>query len=190
MSMADFGRNFIDMYGNQAVKDLTAEVNRRLNLCDRQTAVGEVFYGLSPEHAKDIERLTGSSWVSHASSGEFGDDTQILLKSDTDIPEKLENHLVWFYSKVDPDVVLKNAYDTEHGDFYGARFKIVRNGKIFTFHRRKVIQGSVLFDSDEDRSESDITWEEFYDGKYDLTQEVRTELVAQYPSTDKYVDAR
>jgi hypothetical protein len=185
--MADFGRNFIDMYGNQAVKNLTAEVNSRLHLCDPRTAVGEVLYGLSHEHARDIERLTGSSWVSHASSGEFGDDEQILLKSDTNIPEKLENHLVWFYSKIDPDVVLRNKYDTDRGDFYGARFKIVRNGKIFTFHKRKVIQGSVVFDSDEDRNEDDITWEEFCDGHYDLAQVVRAELVAEYPFTAKYV---
>lgn len=185
--MADFGRNFIDMYGNQAVKDLTAEVNRRLQLCDPQTAIGEVFYGLPHEHARDIERLTGSRWVSHASSNEFGDSDQILLKSDTDIPEKLENHLVWFYSKIDPDVVLRNKYDTEHGDFYGVRFKIVRNGGIFTFHKRKVIQGSVVFEDDEDKGDGDITWEEFCDGHYDLAQAVRADLVAEYPFTATYV---
>ena len=58
--MPDFGRNFINIYGNQAVKNLTAEVNRRLDLCNPETAVGEVFYGLPQEHAQNIEHLTGS----------------------------------------------------------------------------------------------------------------------------------
>ena len=185
--MADFGRNFINMYGNQAVKNLTTEVNRRLHLCDPKTAVGEVFYGLPHELARDIERLTGSSWVSHANMNEFGDEEQILLKSDTDIPEKLENHLVWFYSKIDPDVVLCNKYDTDRGEFYGVRFKIVRNKKIFTFHKQKFIQGYVVFESDGNKDEGDITWEEFLDGHYDLEYAVRAELIAEYPFVEKYV---
>jgi hypothetical protein len=185
--MPDFGRNFINIYGNQAVKNLTAEVNRRLDLCNPETAVGEVFYGLPQEHAQNIEHLTGSLWVSHANLNEFGEDDQILLKSDTDIPEKLENHLVWFYSKIDPNVVLCNKYDTDRGDFYGVRFKIVRNKKIYTKHKRKYIQGSVVFSSDELTGDSDITWEEFFDGKFDLAQEVRSELIVEYPSLEKYV---
>jgi hypothetical protein len=185
--MADFGRNFIDMYGNQAVKDLTAEVNRRLNLCDPRTAVGEVFYGLSHEHARDIERLTGSSWVSHASSGEFGDDEQILLKSDTDIPEKLENHLVWFYSKIDPDIVLRNKYDSEDGNFVGIRYKLVRNGKIFTFDRHKSIRETVVFEVDENDDDDQITWEDLWEIQAELIKLAKSELIAEYPFTTKYV---
>ena len=185
--MPDFGRNFIDMYGNQAVKNLTTEVNRRLHLCDPQTSVGEVFYGLTPDKAIDIEQLTGSRWVNHANMNEFGGDEQILLKSATEIPEKLENHLVWFYSKVDPDVVLCNKYDTDRGEFYGVRYKIVRNKKIFTFHKRKFIQGSVFFNRDEAVDDSDITWEEFLDGHFDLQMEVRTLFITEYPFVHTYV---
>ena len=185
--MPDFGRNFINIYGNQAVKNLTAEVNRRLDLCNPETAVGEVFYGLPQEHAQNIEHLTGSLWVSHANLNEFGEDDQILLKSDTDIPEQLENHIVWFYSKIDPDVVLCNSYDTDRGEFYGVRFKIVRNKKIFTFHKRIFIQGYVVFESDGYKDEGDISWEEFIDGHYNLEKIVRAELIAEYPFADKYV---
>jgi hypothetical protein len=187
MSMADFGRNFIDMYGNQAVKDLTAEVNRRLKLSDPQTAIGEVFYGLPHEKAGDIEQLTGSSWVSHASSGEFGDDDQILLTSDTDIPEKLENHLVWFYSKIDPDVVLRNKYDSEDGNFVGIRYKLVRNGKIFTFHRHKSIWASVVFEINEEDEDDQITWEDLWDIQHDLIKQARADLLTEYPLSEKYV---
>jgi hypothetical protein len=188
--MADFGRNFIDMYGNQAVKDLTAEVNRRLSLCDPRTAVGEVFYGLPHEQAKDIERLTGSRWVDHASSNEFGGNEQILFKSDITIPEKLENHLVWFYSKIDPDVVLRNMYDSEDGNFVGVRFKIVRGSGIFTFHRHKSIWKTVVSEIDEEDDNDQITWEELWDIQHDLVKAARAELVAQYPFVDKFVDHR
>lgn len=188
--MADFGRNFIDMFGNQAVKDLTAEVNRRLKLCDAETAVGEVLYGLTHDKAKDIERLTGSRWVDHASSNEFGGSEQILFKSDPTIPEKLENHLVWFYSKIDPDVVLRNTYDSEEGNFVGARFKIVRGSSIFTFHRHKSNWKSVVSEIDEEDENEQITWEDLWDIQHDLVKAARAELVAQYSFTDKYVDLR
>ena len=56
------------------------------------------------------------------------------------------NPLVWFYSKIDPSVVLRNKYDSEDGDFVGVRFKIVRNGKIFTYHQRKVIDEVVVYE--------------------------------------------
>ncbi len=178
------------MCGNQAVKNLTTEVNRRLKNCDPNTAIGEVFYGLSAEKANDIERLTGVSWISHASSSEFGDDEQILFKSDF-TAEKLEIHLVWFYSKIDPNVVLRNKYDSENGNYVGVRFKIVRGRSIFTFHRHKSIWQSVVSKIDEDEDEEDqITWEGLWDIQYDLVKEARAELVAQYPTTDKYVYAR
>lgn len=184
--MADFGRNFIDMYGNQAVKNLTTEVNRRLSLCDPNTAVGEVFYGLPKEQGDDIEQLTGSRWVHHSNSNEFGDEEQILFKSDTIIPEKLENHLVWFYSKIDPDVILCNKYDTDHGEFYGVRFKIVRNKKIYTFQKVKFMKGYVVSKDDGAKDVDDITWEEFLDGHFEMWKKVRTELLTEHPSLIKY----
>lgn len=184
--MADFGRNFIDMFGNQAVKDLTTEVNRRLSLCDPETAVGEVFYGLSQENAKEIEKLTGSRWVDHASTSDFGDADQLLFTSDT-IPEKLENHLVWFYSKIDPDVVLRNMYDSENGNFVGVRFKIVRGSGIFTFHRHKSIWKTVVSEIDEEDDNDQITWEDLWNIQHDLVKAARAELVAQYPFVEKHV---
>lgn len=187
--MADFGRNFIDMFGNQAVKDLTAEVNRRLNAhSDPRRSVGEVLYGLSPDKSAVGFEEVGSAWIRH--SNDFGDTSQLCFTSGTEIPEKLENHLVWFYSKVDPNVVLRNKYDTEDGDFVGVRFKIVRGSKIFTIHKRKVIDGFVVYEKNEDTDDNEITWEDFWDIQYDLVKEARAEFVAQFPFTDKYVDLR
>jgi hypothetical protein len=184
--MPDFGRSFIDLFGNSAVEALTKEANKRLNAHDPARAVGEVFYGLPKDAAIVGQQVTGSGWVQTA-QGEFGDDHQICLVSATDIPEKLENHLVWFYSKIDPDVVLRNKYDSEEGNFVGVRFKVVHGGKIFTFHQRRWVDSSVVFESDLVEDDDDqITWDEFWDIQRELEQQALSELVAQFPFASKY----
>ena len=164
--MSDYGRNFIDLFGNQAVKDLTTEVNRRLKACHPNTAVGQVLYGLDKENSKYILDKTGSSWV--YTSDDFGDIDQLCFESSTDIPEKLENHIVWFYSKVDPEVVLLNTYDSNDGDFVGVRYKLVHKGKIFTFECESVIYGSPVGELDEDSEEDQITWEEVWNRQIEI----------------------
>lgn len=183
--MADFGRNFIELFGNQAVKDLTAEVNRRLDACDPDTAVGEVFYGKAFENHKACVDKTGSYWIKP--TAEFGDSDRLCFKSDTDIPEKLENHLVWFYSKIDPDVVLCNKYDSEYGHFIGVRYKIVREGKIFTFQRHLSIAGTVVSVIDPDSDDEQITWEDVWDLQYDIGMAAKQDLVTEYPFVKKYL---
>lgn len=186
--MPDFGRNFIDLFGNQAVQDLTAEVQRRLDACDPNTAVGQVFYGLAKEHADVGRDKTGSTWIRH--SHDFGDSDQLCFESGTDIPEKLENHLVWFYSKIDPDVVLRNKYDTEECDFVGVRYKVVRNGKIFTFQRQLAIYGPPVSEIDEDSDEEQITWEEVWDLQHEIGKEAMNDLSAEYPFAKQYAHIR
>jgi hypothetical protein len=188
--MSDYGRSFIDLFGNRGIGALTKEVNKRLNAHDPVTAIGQVLYGLPIETAKLTTQVTGSDWVRPA-QGEFGDDDQICLVSSTEIPEKLENHLVWFYSKIDPDVVLRNKYDSDRGDFLGIRFKIVRNGKIFTFERHRWIDSSVVFELDSEEEEEDqITWEEFWDIQHELLKEALSELIEQFPFAAKYLQNR
>lgn len=188
--MSDFGRSFIDFFGNSAIEALTLEANRRLDQHARDTAVGEVFYGLHKDNASGDKQLTGSDWVSPA-QGEFGDVDQICLISSTDIPEKLENHLVWFYSKVDPDVVLRNTYDSDRGDFVGVRFKLVRGGKIFTFHKHRSINSNVVFESELDEADDEeITWDELWEIQRDLERRAFAELMEQFPFAQKYAGIR
>lgn len=188
--MADYGRSFINLFGNSGIDALTKEVNKRLDAHDPATAIGQVLYGFPIETAELTTKVTGSDWVRPA-QGEFGDDDQICLVSSTDIPEKLENHLVWFYSKIDPDVVLRNKYDSDRGEFLGIRFKIVRNGKIFTFERHRWIDSSVVFELDSEEEEEDqITWEEFWGIQHELSKEALSELIEQFPFAAKYFQNR
>jgi hypothetical protein len=186
--MPDHGRCFINLYGSSEIDALTKEVNKRLDAHDPATAIGQVLYGLPIESAKLTKQVTGSDWVRPA-QGEFGDVDQICLVNSTDIPEKLENHLVWFYSKIDPDVVLRNKYDSDRGEFLGIRFKIVRNGKILTFQRHKWIDKSVVFELDPDE-EDEITWVEFWDIREELSEEVLSELIEKFPFVANYLMIR
>lgn len=185
--MPDFGRNFIDFFGNSAIDALTKESNKRLDEHDPTTAIGKIFFGLAKD-AANVSKLTGTDWVRPA-QGEFGDKDQICLISSTTIPEKLENHLVWFYSKIDPDVVLRNKYDSDRGDFVGVRFKVVRDGKIFTFQKHRSIDANVtseIIPDDDDDVDDKITWDEFWEIQNELAQEAMFELMAQFPFARKY----
>lgn len=188
--MADFGRSFIEMYGNQAVKDLTTEVNRRLydSAIDESNAVGEVLFGFPCDEAEVGIYESGSDWVCRADHSEFGDFDQLCFKSSVDIPEKLENHIVWFYSKVDPDTVLCNQYDSEEGHFVGVRLKIVRNGKIFTFHHRK--ENYAIISDDLENNPDHISWSDLWKIQDDLYREARAELIEKFPTAESYIPTK
>jgi hypothetical protein len=186
--MSDYCRNFIDMFGNSAVKSLTDEVNRRLRANNSQSAVYEVLYGKSLTDQDEIEQLTGSSWISTARTSEFGDETQLLFTSESPA-DKFENHLVWFYSKIDSDVVLCNKYDSENGEYIGIRLKLVRNSRIITFQRYESISATVIYadDIDEDDHSDQITWEDLWDRQRALIKEAKKEMITAYPYTEKLI---
>lgn len=76
---------------------------------------------------------------------------------------------------------------TISADFVGVRFKLVRGGKIFTFHQRKSISATVTFEIDPDEDDDDqITWDEFWDIQRELEQKALSELVAEFPFANKY----
>jgi hypothetical protein len=185
MYMSDYGRNFINMFGSQNISQLNKEVNLRLSQLPLDDAIPNVFYGLDRSSDADILKLTGSDWVIPASTAEFGDEDQLCFKSSCLIPEKLENHLVWFYSKIDPHVVLRNKYDNESGSFIGVRYKVVSNGKIFTAHRREEIHSEVVYDESK-LEEGQITWEDLWDIQDRLNLEASKELSTQFPYVAQY----
>lgn len=188
--MPDMGRSFIKLFGNGAVQELTAEVNRRLfaENMNPSTAVGEVLYGRTSENGKVGMDVTGSYWVEPTQ--EFGDLDTLCFKSSDEIPEKIENHLVWFYSKIDPNVVLCNKYDSDRGDFVGVRFKLVHKSKIRTFMCHKWVSEAVVSKIDPEDDTDQITWEDFWDIQSDFYQQARAEMVAEFPHVNSYVDKR
>ena len=181
------GRNFIIPMGGEAVSSLTTEVNRRLFAegLDPTKAVGHVLYGLPDHEAHMLQERTGTTWIEPTK--DFGDSDMLCFISGVDIPEKLENHIVWFYSKVDPNIVLCNKYDSDRGEFVGVRFKFVRKGKIFTVHKRLLMDEYVVFEIDQSSDFSQITWEQFWEIQHRLYQEARKELIELFPEANHIV---
>jgi hypothetical protein len=183
--MYDFGRSFISLYGNKGVEEITAEANRRLEQYSAIDGVPCVFWGESPGASHDHLKLTGSEYV-HYAFGEWGEEEQLCFKSSTTIPEKLENHLVWFYSKIDPNVLLVNEYDSELGSFVGVRYKLVEGGKIITFANHQDVISEVVYDINEESPHDQITWDDFWDIQSDLKVAAVQNLMQRYPRIAVY----
>ena len=150
-----------------------------------------VFYGAPFSDHEEVLKKFGSIWVDYA-NGEFGDETEICLKSGSNAPEQLENHIVWFYSKIDPNVVLCNRYSNLNGLFIGVRYKFVSKWQIKTFEAYRVIDETVVFKEDleriEDGDEADyICWGDLHDRHNELNDLARKELIASYPDKKRYL---
>lgn len=182
--MVDFVRNFIEVFGSDMFSALTQEANRRMLKYSVSDAIPCVFYGHLPGKSYDFPKLTGTDIVSNA-YGEWGDENQICVKSYPSAPEKLENHLIWFYSKVNPAAVLINKYDSEYGSFIGVRCKIVRNGKIRTFGAHRDIDDNVVLDSQLDGSDGQITWQQLWEAQEKLAGEAVHNLLLDFPELAK-----
>jgi hypothetical protein len=187
--MVDFVRNFIEVFGNEVFPSLTREANRRMEKYSVSDAIPCVFYGSPPRESYDFLKLTGTDFVTNAYN-EWGDENQICVKSYPSAPEKFENHLIWFYSKVNPAAVLINKYDSEYGSFIGVRFKIVRNGKIRTFSARKDIDERVVFDNQIDGSDDQITWQQLWEAQDRLAGEAVHDLLLEFPELAKLAEIK
>jgi hypothetical protein len=180
--MANYVENHISFYGNKEVHALTAEVNRRLK---ETPDIPTVLYGTTFSDDAEALKKMGAIYVDEA-NGEFGDETEICLKSDNNAPEQLENHMIWFYSKVDPTVVLCNYYAHCNGDFIGVRYKFVSKSKIKTIEEYRSTPETVVFESDfeelevEDKDDH-ISWQALSDRHFDLNELVRERLITSYP---------
>lgn len=189
--MSDVVRNFISVYGNDAVKATHSEVIRRLNEHkgdDPYAHIGEVLYGLRPETAKLGRDQVSANWVRLAH--DYGDDDVLGIDSGGYTPDQLLNHIVWFYSKVDPDCVLVNEYDHENTDFVGGAFRLVRKSKIRTFekfrHTTYIVSQQPESSNQKDDSIEHISWEQFWDIKQELVQEAKEVMLSEFPELRRY----
>ena len=180
--MANYVENRISFYGNKAVDILTAEVNRRLKANDD---IASVLYGNSFVDDEEALKKMGSIYVSEARNA-FGDSSEICLESNDNAPEQLENHLIWFYSKIDPEVVLCNYYAHFRGEFIGVRYKFVFKSKIITIEEYEDISEHVAFEDDieeldEDEKDDYISWQDLTERHIDLKRLVRNQFITSYP---------
>lgn len=187
--MKKYVRNFISVYGNDAVKATHLEVIRRLrnhSELNPDTAIGEVLYGLQRESAELKKDKITAEWVVFAT--DYGDEDHLPLDSGGTTPDQLLNHIVWFYSKVDPKCVLHNSYDHTNNDFVGAIYKHVDRGGIRTFEEF-ILNNSICCSEDEidgieDNGFGKITWEQFWDLQREADSKAREFLLADFPDLE------
>jgi hypothetical protein len=68
------------------------------------------------------------------------------------------------------------------------RFKLVRNGKIRTFAAHKEIDEQVVFDSELDGSDDQITWSQLWEMQEKLAGEAAQNLLLDFPELAKLDD--
>jgi hypothetical protein len=180
--MANYVENRISFYGNKAVDALTAEVNKRLKAHDD---IATVLYGTSFVDDEEALKRMGSDYIIEAKN-EFGDSSEICLQSSNNAPEQLENHLIWFYSKMDPAVVLCNYYAHFRGGFFGVRYKFVSRSRIKTLEEYREVSKIVVSESEienlEEEEKNDyMSWEEHCTLHMDLNELVKERLITSYP---------
>jgi hypothetical protein len=187
----DFVRNFISVYGNDAVQATHREVIRRLRDHpgeDPLTHIGEVLYGLPGKYAQLGRRETNANWVRY--TNDYGDDEELGIDSGGNTPDQLLNHIAWFYSKVDPECVLANRYDHFNTDFVGGSFRIVHKNKIRNFekfrHTTYIISQDPDSSDEDDDSIEHISWEQFWDIKEEVVKEAREMMLSEFPAMKKY----
>lgn len=186
-------RNFISVYGSSTVQATHREVIRRLSQHggpNPYTHVGEVLYGLKPSEAYLGRDKTDANWVQFSTDG--GDEDELRIDSGGNTPNQLLNHIVWFYSKVDPEVILLNRYDHENGDYVGGSFKLVHRSKIRTYEEYQRIGAFVCTPEEKEKAELEgeagniITWEQLWDIEFEMVEQARNMMLKEFPLVNKY----
>jgi hypothetical protein len=172
----DFCRNFIDIVGNEEIRTIVTLGNVLLSnyAFDRWHAVSDLFFGIRPGAQYQCEDLTGSEFIEYA-YGEWGDFDQWCFKSATRTPDRFEDHIVKILATVDPNVYLRNLYDSELGTFIGVRYKAIKGNRLVSVLRHQPIYEQVVFEGYK-KFDDQITWAELWDRQADLDLDARKEF--------------
>jgi hypothetical protein len=193
--MANQVTNRIRLIGNELIKNLAEEINRRFAVDFEQndseidsTIVGRVLYGLEDEQAVLTDKIA-AKWVYVNSLIE--DWEPLRLVSGNWAVKEIQDHILLHASKIDSKVIVYMEYDDEMPNFVGARYVLLDNGKIqsfeseFDFSNSKVVEDDELEEAIDENSntkeyERVVNW----DGVWDLLGE--QQLIAYKQMAAKY----
>ena len=178
-------QNTISVIGNDAVKKTHLEVIRRLRYQSdlrSDTAIGEVLYGLAPENANLGSDKITADWVRYSRA--YGDIDDLTIDSGETTPDQLLNHIVWFYSKIDPYCILHHLYEHAENNFVGGSYRLVRKHKIRIFdkfrHNYKLVCSEDELTDKNFEEDEKITWEEFFDLRTEADLEARLLMLDEF----------
>jgi len=193
--MANFVTNRISLIGNEAIKELSREINRRFNEDCRlnnnysdTSQVGRLLFGLSGDDAYLSDKLD-AKWV-HVDGG-LDEDEPLRLISGWRPVFEIQNQILDCASKLDPHVIVYMEYDDEMPNFIGVSYATLEKGSIIEFDIEKELRGwLVTFDSDYEEAfkanlvskeyEEVLRWEEVWDLMSDMRLEAFAALKARY----------
>ena len=193
--MANQVTNRIRLIGNELIKNLAEEINRRFAVDFEQndseidsTIVGRVLYGLEDEQAVLTDKIA-AKWVYVNSLIE--DWEPLRLVSGNWAVKEIQDHILLHASKIDSKVIVYMEYDDETPNFVGARYVLLDNGKIqsfeseFDFSNSKVVEDDELEEAiDENLNTKEYEKVVNWDGVWDLLAE--QQLIAFKQMAAKY----
>jgi len=135
--MANFVTNRITLIGNDAIKELSREINRRFNEDSHlnndysdTSQVGRLLFGLFGDAAYLSDKLN-AKWV-HVDGG-LGEDEPLRLISGWRPVFEIQSHILECASKIDPHVIVYMEYDDEMPNFVGVSYITLEDDEIIEF---------------------------------------------------------
>ncbi|MEA9569125.1 hypothetical protein [Polynucleobacter sp. AP-Nickl1-40-C4] len=178
--------NRISLIGNDAIKELAKEINRRFNEDCRlnnnysdTSQVGRLLFGLSGDAAYLSDKLD-AKWV-HIDGG-LDEDEPLRLISGWRPVFEIQNQILECASKLDPHVIVYMEYDDEMPNFIGVSYVTLKKGDIIEFNMQKDLSSwLVAYDGDYDEAfnenltskehEEVLRWEEVWELMGDMRAE-------------------
>ena len=172
--MSNFVTNQIVLIGNEAIKNLAIEINRRFSIdwaktgIDK-TAVGRILYGLKGNSSLLRSSISATSVFCEAPLGPL--DSLRLISERYPIRE-VQDHILRHASKLDPKLIVYMEYREEYPRFVGARYALIKDSEIKAYEENIDTYGYTVvteeevddirneFKADGDDPSTVITWED------------------------------
>ena len=193
--MANFVTNRIRLIGNDAIKQLTQEINRRFtddikkNNYETDTpSVGRILFGYEGDKAHLSDEMS-AKWV-HP-DGPFDSWEPLRLISGWRPITEIQDHILWYAAKLDSKVIVYMEYEDEMPNFVGARYVLLDDSEIQSFESELDTSNFGVVSEDEvddyieknkdtEEFEKIISWNELWDLLYQQQCNAFKEMKSEY----------
>ncbi len=193
--MANFVTNRIRLIGNESIKQLAVEINKRFTEdCKKSghqtdtTSVGRILYGYEGDKAYLSDEMD-AKWV-HL-DGPMDDWESLRLISGWRALTQIQDHILWYAAKLDPKVIVYMEYEDEMPNFVGARYVLLDDSEIQSFESEIETRTYAVVSDDEvdeyieknnetNEYEEVISWQGLSDLLYKQQQIAYKEMCNEY----------
>ena len=151
--MANFVTNRIRLIGNESIKQLAVEINKRFTEdCKKNgyqtdtSSVGRILYGYEGGKAYLSDEMD-AKWA-HL-DGPMDDWEPLRLISGWRALTQIQDHILWYAAKLDPKVIVYMEYEDEMPNFVGARYVLLDDSEIQSFESEIETRNYAVVSEDE-----------------------------------------